>query len=40
LQETGVTCEYVVLAGRSHIMAFVDTKGINRSIEFLDRYLK
>ncbi|MBU6385274.1 MAG: alpha/beta hydrolase [Planctomycetes bacterium] len=40
LQETGVTCEYVVLPGRSHIMAFVDTKGINRSIEFLDRYLK
>jgi len=40
LQETGVDCEYVVLPGRSHIMAFVDTQGIRRSIEFFDRYLK
>lgn len=40
LQETGVACDYLVLPGRSHIMAFVDTKGIARSIEFLDRYLK
>ncbi|MFM8572780.1 MAG: alpha/beta hydrolase fold domain-containing protein [Pirellula sp.] len=40
LQDTGVACEYMVLPGRSHIMAFVDAKGINRSIAFLDRYLK
>ncbi len=40
LQETGVATEYFVLPGRSHIMAFVDAKGITRSIEFLDRYLK
>jgi acetyl esterase/lipase len=40
LQETGIATEYLVLPGRSHIMAFVDAKGITRSIEFLDRYLK
>lgn len=40
LQQAGVDCEYMVLPGRSHIMAFVDTRGINRSIEFFDRYLK
>lgn len=40
LQQAGVACEYLVLPGRSHIMAFVDAKGINRSIAFFDRYLK
>ena len=40
LQECGVACEYLVLPGKSHIMAFVDAKGISTSIDFFDRHLK
>jgi triacylglycerol lipase len=40
LQACGVACEYLVLPGKSHIMAFVDTKGISTTIQFLDRHLK
>lgn len=40
LQECGVACEYLVLPGKSHIMAFVDAKGIATSIDFFDRHLK
>jgi hypothetical protein len=30
----------LVLPGKSHIMAFVDAKGIATSIDFFDRHLK
>ncbi len=40
LQDSGVACDYLVLGGKSHIMAFVDAKGITRSIQFLDQHLK
>lgn len=40
LQERSVEHEYLVLPGKSHIMAFVDPRGMDASIGFLDRYLK
>jgi dipeptidyl aminopeptidase/acylaminoacyl peptidase len=40
LLERSVEHEYLVLPGKSHIMAFVDPKGMDASIGFLDRYLK
>lgn len=40
LLERSVEHEYLVLPGKSHIMAFVDPRGMEASIAFLDRYLK
>ena len=40
LQKASVESEYLVLPGKSHILAFVDPQGLNKTIQFLDRYLK
>lgn len=40
LEESSVACEFVPLAKKSHIMAFVDRSAIERSIVFFDRHLK
>jgi acetyl esterase/lipase len=40
LEECGVSCEFLPLANKSHIMAFVDPTAIQQSIDFLDRHLK
>lgn len=40
LQDSSVACEFLPLEKKSHIMAFVDQKAIQRSIDFFDRYLK
>jgi len=40
LEESSVVCEFVPLAKKSHIMAFVDRSAMERSIVFFDRHLK
>jgi acetyl esterase/lipase len=40
LEENSVAHEFVPLAKKSHIMAFVDRNAIERSIVFFDRHLK
>ena len=40
LSEHSVEHELIVLPGKSHLMAFVDPRGMKASISFLNRYLK
>ncbi|MFN6163115.1 MAG: alpha/beta hydrolase fold domain-containing protein [Planctomycetota bacterium] len=40
LEDKSVACEFLPLEKKSHIMAFVDQKAIQQSIEFFDRHLK
>jgi triacylglycerol lipase len=40
LEDHSVDCEFLPLAKKSHIMAFVDRRAIEQSIEFFDRHLK
>jgi triacylglycerol lipase len=40
LEDNRVDCEFLPLAKKSHIMAFVDRRAIEQSIDFFDRHLK
>jgi acetyl esterase/lipase len=40
LEDNRVDCEFLPLAKKSHIMAFVDRRAIEQSIVFFDRHLK